>query len=78
MVIQINVKNPEGLKDGDILIYDGKNFNVITKAQITLEVEKQIKKLENEVKMLKQQVEKTKESVNNRQKRFIKAFVKGE
>ena len=76
MVIQINVKNPEGLKQGDILIFDGKKFDVVTKEQIVEDLKKDFKKIQNEIVLLKQQNEKIREQVNQRQKRFLSAFVK--
>lgn len=76
MMVQHNLKNPEGLKKGDILIFDGKKFDVITTKDIVSEVKKEIKALEEKVQMLDQQNKKLKEQVNQRQKRFLGAFVK--
>lgn len=76
MTVQHNLKNPEGLKKGDILIFDGKKFDVVTIEDIVSEVKKEIKALEQKVQMLDQQNKKLKEQVNQRQKRFLGAFVK--
>jgi chaperonin cofactor prefoldin len=76
MTIQFNVKNPEGIKSGDLLIYNGKNFEVITKKEIVSDLQKDLEKLKNEIEILKQQSIKVKETVNTRQKRFLKAFLK--
>jgi hypothetical protein len=76
MMVQHNLKNPEGLKKGDILIFDGKKFDVITTKDIVSGIKKEIKALEEKVQMLDQQNKKLKEQVNQRQKRFLGAFVK--
>lgn len=76
MTVQHNLKNPEGLKKGDILIFDGKKFDVVTIEDIVSEVKKEIKALEQKVQMLDQQNKKLKEQVNQRQKRFLGAFIK--
>jgi uncharacterized Zn finger protein len=76
MTVQYNLKNPEGLKQGDILIFDGKKFDVVTIEGITKEVKKEMKALQNKIEMLHQENIKLKEQVNRRQKRFLGAFVK--
>lgn len=76
MTVQYNLKNPEGLKQGDILIFDGKKFDVVTIEGITKEVKKEMKALQNKIEMLHQENIKLKEQVNQRQKRFLGAFVK--
>lgn len=76
MTVQYNLKNPEGLKKGDILIFDGKKMDVITIQEITQELRKELKALEQKFEVLQQQNTKLKEQVNQRQKRFLGAFVK--
>ena len=76
MTVQYNLKNPEGLKKGDILIFDGKKMDVITIEKITQDLRKELKALEQKFEVLQQQNIKLKEQVNQRQKRFLGAFVK--
>lgn len=76
MTVQYNLKNPEGLKKGDILIFDGKKFDVITKEQIVKDLHKEFQALKQEVEMLRNQTNQIKVQVNQRQKRFLGAFVK--
>jgi chaperonin cofactor prefoldin len=76
MTVQYNLKNPEGLKKGDILIFDGKKFDVITKEQIVKDLHKEFEALKQEVEMLRNQTNQIKVQVNQRQKRFLGAFVK--
>ena len=76
MTVQYNLKNPEGLKKGDILIFDGKKMDVITIEKITQDLRKDFKALEQKFEVLQQQNIKLKEQVNQRQKRFLGAFVK--
>lgn len=76
MTVQYNLKNPEGLKKGDILIFDGKKMDVITIEKITQELRKELKALEKKFEVLQQQNTKLKEQVNRRQKRFLGAFIK--
>lgn len=78
MVIQISVKNPEGLKKGDILVFDGKSFDVITKEEIIKEIKKDLKALEDKVEGAVVSIHNTRNAIKLRQKRFIEAFVKGE
>lgn len=78
MVVQINVKNPDKLKKGDILIFDGEKFDVITVEQITKDLLKSISKMEEEIVMLNDKMKKTRQETLIRQKRFVKAFMKGE
>ena len=76
MVIQINVKNPEGLKKGDLLIYNGKNFDAISQDDIIKGLLKDMQGLKTEIKSLQSQVKNAKEKMNKTQKGFLKAFVK--
>lgn len=76
MKVQYNLKNPEGLKKGDILIFDGKKMDIITKEQIVEDMQKQINLLKSEMDNLKIKYNSIKEQVNKRQKRFLSAFVK--
>ena len=76
MVIQLNVKNPEGIKKGYALVYNGKNWDAIPKEDITKDLLKEIKDLANEVGILKSQVKKAKQDLDAKQKGFLKAFVK--
>lgn len=76
MKVQYNLKDPEGLKKGDILIFDGKKMDVITKEQIVEDMQKQINLLKSEMDNLKIKYNSIKEQVNKRQKRFLSAFVK--
>lgn len=77
MTVQYNLKNPEGLKQGDILIFDGKKMDVITKEQIVADMQKQINQLKIELDNLKLKHNSIKDQVNKRQKRFLGAFIKG-
>lgn len=76
MTVQYNLKNPEGLKKGDILIFDGKKMDVITKEQIVKDLQNEFDKLKNEFEVLKNQTKNIKDQVNLRQKRFLGAFLK--
>lgn len=76
MTVQYNLKNPEGLKKGDILIFDGKKMDVITKEQIVKDLQNEFDKLKNEFEVLRNQTKNIKEQVNRRQKRFLGAFLK--
>lgn len=76
MTVQYNLKNPEGLKKGDILIFDGKKMDVITKEQIVKDLQKEFDKLRQEFELLKNQTQQIKEQVNQRQKRFLGTFIK--
>lgn len=78
MVVQINVKNPDKLKKGDILIFDGEKFDVITVEQITKDLLKSISKMEEEIVMLNDKMKKTRQETLIRQRRFVQAFMKGE
>lgn len=76
MTVQYNLKNPDGLKKGDILVFDGKKFDVITKEQIIKDLQKEFQALKQEVEMLRNQTNQIKVQVNQKQKRFLGAFVK--
>ena len=76
MTVQYNLKNPEGLKKGDILIFDGKKMDVITKDQIVKDLQKEFDKLKEEFEILRNQTKNIKEQVNQRQKRFLSNFIK--
>lgn len=76
MTVQYNLKNPEGLKKGDILIFDGKKFDVITKDEIIRSLEKQISDLKTEIEVINQRTKIVLEKVNERNKKFLSAFVK--
>ena len=76
MVIQINVSNPQGLKEGEMIIYDGKEFKSITKSDIIGNLEKEISKRKEEVESLKSKMIQTKKQVNERQRKFLKSFIK--
>jgi Ni2+-binding GTPase involved in maturation of urease and hydrogenase len=78
MVVQISVKNPENLKKGDILIYDGQKFSVITKEDIVKDVVKDMDKMKIDFENLIHAFKNTKESVKQKQNNFFKAFLKGE
>ena len=78
MVIQINVKNPEGLKKGDILIFDGDKFDVITKEEIIKELKKEINELKARVEGTEVLVHNTRNGIKSRFNRFVNAFMKGE
>jgi negative regulator of sigma E activity len=78
MVIQINVKNPDNLKKGDLLVFDGEKFDVITKDDIVSELKKEVELLRQEVESSVLVVKNTKNAIKLRQHRFLKAFVKGE
>jgi uncharacterized coiled-coil protein SlyX len=76
MTLQFNLKNPEGLKKGDILVYDGKKFDVTTKEQIIHDLEKQLSELRTEIEIINKRTKMVLEKVNERNKRFLSAFVK--
>lgn len=76
MVIQINVNNPQGLKKGEMIIFDGKEFHAITKEQIIGDLKKQIKKLQEEIEAVKAKTITTRKQVNKRQRRFLQSFIK--
>ena len=78
MTIQINVKNPDNLKKGDLLVFDGEKFDVITKDDIIRELKKEVELLRQEVESSVLVVKNTKNAIKLRQQRFLKAFVKGE
>lgn len=77
MVIQINVKNPDKIKKGDILIYDGEKFDIITQEDILRDIKKDIEKIKNDVQITIDSTNKARENIKNRQYRFVKAFLKG-
>jgi hypothetical protein len=76
MTIQFNIKNPEGLKQGELLIYNGKKFEAIKKEHLLEGVMKDFAVLKKEFEMLREQTRVLKEQINKRQKRFLGAFVK--
>jgi len=76
MTVQHNLKNPEGLKKGEMLIFDGKKFDVITKEQIVVETKREFEKLKQEVELLRSQVLSIRDQVRKKQKRFLKSFIR--
>jgi len=76
MTVQHNLKNPEGLKKGEMLIFDGKKFDVITKEQIVVETRREFEKLKQEVELLRSQVLSIRDQVRKKQKRFLKSFIR--
>jgi chaperonin cofactor prefoldin len=76
MTTQFNIKNPEGLKAGDILIYDGKKFDVITKEKIVQDLQKQISELKTEIEVINNRTKIVLEKINERNRRFLSAFVR--
>lgn len=76
MTIQFNIKDPEGLKEGQLLIYNGKKFEAISKDHLLEGVMKDFAVLKREFEMLREQTKVLKKQINKRQKRFLGAFVK--
>jgi hypothetical protein len=76
MVVQISIKNPDGLKDGDILIFKGGKFDKITKDELLKDVLKELQSLKQKYEHLEGFTEKMMQSINNKQKSFIQAFMK--
>ena len=79
MVIQINVKDPEKLDKGDVLVYGGnEKFDVVKREELTKPLELKIAQLEKEVIFLKEQATKVKDKTNQKLKSFMIAFAKKE
>lgn len=79
MVIQINVKNPEKLAKGDVLVYAGnEKFEVVKKEELTKPLELKIAQLEQEIGFLKAQATNVKDKTNQKLKNFMLAFAKKE
>jgi hypothetical protein len=78
MVIQINVKNPENLKKGDILIYNGENFDTITKEYIIKEIKQDVEEMKITVQNISHSFKNTKDVLKKKQNNFFKAFLRGE
>ena len=77
MVIQINVRDPEKLAKGDVLVYAGnEKFDVVKVAELTKPLELKIAQLEQEIVFLKAQATVVKDKTNKKIKGFLKAFVK--
>lgn len=77
MVIQINVRDPEKLEKGDVLVYAGnEKFDVVKKEELTKSMEQKIAQLEQEIAFLKEQATLVKDKTNKKIKGFLKAFVK--
>ena len=77
MVIQINVKDPEKLAKGDVLVYAGnEKFDVVKKEELTKSLEIKIANLEQEIIFLKQQATKVKDKTNQKLRNFVLAFAK--
>jgi hypothetical protein len=79
MVIQINVKNPEKLEKGDVLVYAGnEKFEVVKKEELTKPLEIKIAQLEQDIVFLKAQATNVKDKTNQKLKNFMLAFAKKE
>lgn len=79
MVIQINVRDPEKLAKGDVLVYAGNSkFDVVKKEELTKPLELKIAQLEQEIIFLKSQATKVKDKTNQKLKNFMLAFAKKE
>ena len=79
MVIQINVRDPEKLEKGDVLVYAGNSkFDVLKKEELTKPLELKIAQLEQEIIFLKSQATKVKDKTNQKLKNFMLAFAKKE
>jgi cell division protein FtsB len=79
MVIQINVKDPEKLDKGDVLVYAGNSkFDVVKKEELTKSLELKIAQLEQEIVFLKNQATKVKDKTNQKLRNFVLAFAKKE
>jgi multidrug resistance efflux pump len=79
MVIQINVKNPEKLEKGDVLVYAGnEKFEVVKKEELIKPLEIKIAQLEQEIVFLKAQATNVKDKTNQKLKNFMLAFAKKE
>jgi hypothetical protein len=79
MVIQINVRDPEKLAKGDVLVYAGNSkFDVLKKEELTKPLELKIAQLEQEIIFLKSQATKVKDKTNQKLKNFMLAFAKKE
>ena len=76
MVIQFNIKDPEGLKEGELLVYNGKKFEAISRQHLFEGVYKDFFKLRNDYKLLEQKVKILQKQINKRQKRFLSSFVR--
>lgn len=76
MTIQFNIKDPEGLKEGELLIYNGKKFEAIKKEHLLEGVYKDFFELRKDFKLLEQRVAVLKKQINKRQKGFLSAFVR--
>jgi uncharacterized small protein (DUF1192 family) len=77
MVIQINVRNPEKLEKGDVLVYGGnEKFDVVKREELTKPLELRIAQLEQEITFLKAQATKVKDKTNQKLKNFMIAFAK--
>jgi chaperonin cofactor prefoldin len=76
MTIQIDVKNPEKLKKGDLLVYNGKTFDAISQDEVIKDLLKDMSDLKKEMSVLQSQFKSAKEKLKNTQIGFLKAFVK--
>ena len=77
MVIQINVKDPEKLEKGDVLVYAGnEKFEVVKKEDLIKPLQLKIDQLEQEISFLRDQTKKIREKTNQKLKGFLRAFVK--
>lgn len=79
MVIQINVKDPEKLEKGDVLIYSGnEKFEVLKREELTKSLEAKITELEQKLAVVQSQVVTVKNKTNQKLKNFMIAFIKKE
>ena len=78
MVIQTKIKDPSKLKKGDFLVYDGKEFDIVTKEDIIKEIAKELYDIRLELESVKRHSETTRENVKNKLNNFFIAFMKGE
>ena len=76
MTIQFNIKDPEGLKEGQLLIYNGKKFEGIERIHLFEGIYKDFLQLRKEYEMLESKVRVLQKKINKRQKRFLSAFVR--
>lgn len=75
MIVQFSIRNPEDLKKGAMLIFNGKNFDKITVEEINQKLVKEVETLKNEVDSLKKSNKMFQENFDKKINSFIKAFV---